>query len=709
MKSAAGPLLTVRIRHEHDIVGARRRARQIAAALAFDAREQTRIATAVSELARNAYQYAGGGSVEYLVEGTRAPQVLTIRVSDAGPGLTHANEVMSGQYRSTTGLGLGIIGTRRLMDAFDLQTSSRGTVVTVKKIFPRRAELLTAAGLDQLARQLLADAPSGAIAEVQQQNQELLQTLDELRARQEELERVNRELEDTNRGVVALYAELDERADHLSRADELKTRFLSNMTHEFRTPVNSILALTNLLADRLNANPEQRDELYYIRKSAQQLSDLIDDLLDIAKVEAGKVDVRPAPFEIAGLFGALRGMLRPLLVNESLALVFDEPVDLPPIYSDESKVSQILRNFISNALKYTERGEVRVSATLTPRRDAVQFSVADTGIGIPEHELTRVFDEFVQIENPLQRRVKGTGLGLPLSKRLAELLGGSIAVQSVHGVGSTFSVTVPIAYRAASPTAIGPVQPGRAPVLVVEDADEDLLLYERVLAHSPYHVIPARSVSGAITALDAVHPAAIVLDIRLQGEESWEFLTRLKRDAKTESVPVILVSTVDDRQKGMALGADAYGVKPITKEWLLETLDALVPRVAPVRVLTIDDEEASRFIMRELLNDPAYEVAEAATGADALRRMHELLPDIVLLDLRLTDMTGVDVCERLEQDPAVRQVPVIVVTSDRVSAEERHRLGRSRAILSKSSLTRDALRVAIEHALAGAHPSGAQS
>ena len=267
-------------------------------------------------------------------------------------------------------------------------------------------------------------------------------------ARQEELVRLNRELEDTNRGVVALYAELDERADHLRRADEIKTRFLSNMTHEFRTPVNSILALHEPARRAARgAVPTSKDELFFIRKSAQQLSDLVDDLLDLAKVEAGKIDVRPATFEIGALFGALRGMLRPLLVNQSLALVFDEPEGIPPIYSDESKLSQILRNFISNALKYTERGEVRVSAQLHAGRDEVEFTVADTGIGIPEKDISRIFDEFVQIENPLQRRVKGTGLGLPLSKRLAELLGGRIAVDSTLGIGSTFSLTVPLVYR----------------------------------------------------------------------------------------------------------------------------------------------------------------------------------------------------------------------------------------------------------------------
>src|SRR6185436_4159384 len=196
---------------------------------------------------------------------------------------------------------------------------------------PRRSRLMSASELAALAGQLARERPRGALDEVQQQNRELLQALDELRARQEELERVNRELEDTNRGVVALYAELDERADHLRRADELKTRFLSNMTHEFRTPVNSILALTSLLGERLRSEPDEKDEVYYIRKSAQQLSDIVNDLLDLAKVEAGKIEVRPAPFEVQALFGALRGMLRPLLMNHSsLSLVFEEPEGLPP-------------------------------------------------------------------------------------------------------------------------------------------------------------------------------------------------------------------------------------------------------------------------------------------------------------------------------------------------------------------------------------------
>jgi signal transduction histidine kinase/CheY-like chemotaxis protein len=567
-------------------------------------------------------------------------------------------------------------------------------------LLPRRAELVTGAHMDRLAQRLLGEPPTGPIDEAQQQNQELLRTLDELQARQEELERVNRELEDTNRGVVALYAELEERADHLRRADDLKTRFLSNMTHEFRTPVNSILALIGLLAERIGASPDQKDEVFYIRKSAQQLSDLVDDLLDIAKVEAGKIEVRPSPFEVSALFGALRGMLRPLLLNQSLTLIFDEPVDIPPLFSDETKLSQILRNFISNALKYTERGEVRVAARLTPQRDGVEFSVADTGIGIPEQDVARVFDEFVQIENPLQRRVKGTGLGLPLSRRLAELLGGTVSVKSTLGVGSTFSVTIPIVLRRAEePAGAMQIQPGRMPVLVIEDADEDLMLFERALAHTRFQIVPARSIPAALTALDVMKPAAIVLDLRLHGHHAWELLTRLKRDERTASIPVVIASSIDDQQKGFALGADAYGVKPIDRTWLVDTLDRLVPRTSTVRILSVDDEETSRFIIREMLNDSEYEVVEAGSGIDGLRLSRELDADVILLDLRLTDMSGIELREQLRKQPKTSHVPAILVTSQTLSADEQERWGIVDPVLSKATLTREILRAAIRRAV----------
>jgi signal transduction histidine kinase len=300
------------------------------------------------------------------------------------------------------------------------------------------------AGVAALAEGVAASGVQGSFDEVQRQNRELVNALYDLRERQEELVRLTRELEDTNRGVVALYAELDERADHLRRADEAKSRFLSNMSHEFRSPLYSIRALSKLLMDRADGEltDEQAKQVRFIRKAAEELSETVDDLLDIAKIEAGKIELRPVEFEVANLFSALRGMLRPLVPASGIELLFDPCDDIPPVCADEGKVSQILRNFISNALKFTERGEVRVRAQFDAAQQRLTFSVSDTGIGIaPEHQQS-VFEEFEQVENRLQTYVKGTGLGLPLCSKLCKLLGGSVGLQSELGKGSTFTATI---------------------------------------------------------------------------------------------------------------------------------------------------------------------------------------------------------------------------------------------------------------------------
>src|SRR5829696_6646276 len=293
-------VLTVAIRSEDDVVTARQRARQIARLLGFGQRDQTRVATAVSEITRNAYAYAEGGRVEFLIDEKIHPPLFLTRVTDQGPGIENARQVLAGQYRSSTGMGLGIIGAKRLMDLFEIESSpARGTTVLMGTYVPRGTAMFVPANLAAISEELAQLTPRTPLAELQQQNQELLRTLDELHMRKEELTHLNSELEDTNRGVVALYAELDEKAEQLQRANELKTRFLSNMGHEFRTPVNSILALSRLLLERTDGEltKEQEKQITFIRQATQDLSNLVDDLLDLAKVEAGKITVRPDEFE----------------------------------------------------------------------------------------------------------------------------------------------------------------------------------------------------------------------------------------------------------------------------------------------------------------------------------------------------------------------------------------------------------------------------
>ena len=573
-------ILSLGVHTELDVVASRQRARHIAALCGFGSQEQVRIATAVSELARNVYNYARAGRLEFAIEGETTPQLFVVTISDQGPGIPHLDLVLSGRYQSSTGMGLGIIGARRLMDQFDIRTAAgAGTTITLKKLLPREAPLLTPARVGAMGAQLTALPADVTLSEMQQQNKELLATLAELNTRQEELLQLTRELEDTNRGVVALYAELDEKADHLRRADEMKSRFLSNMSHEFRTPLSSIRALSKLLIERVDGelSAEQEKQVQFILKGAESLTELVDDLLDLAKIEAGKVEVRPVRFDVAELFSALRGMLRPLLATARVDLLFDKPAIALHMYSDEAKLSQILRNFISNALKFTEIGHVRVSATALG--DQVRFDVEDTGIGIAEQYQQLIFEEFSQVEHRLQQRVKGTGLGLPLCRKLASLLDGSVALRSTPGKGSTFSVTLPLQFKARQ-DAEGAMESdaadaGGLPVLIIEDDRPTLLLYRSFLRNTPFRAIPARSLWEAEQAWSAEKPVAVILDLYLQGEDSWRWLSQIKASEQRKEVPVLIVSEVSDRQKAFSLGANAYFHKPVLREELLAQLKAL--------------------------------------------------------------------------------------------------------------------------------------
>ena len=690
----AGTILTLAIGCERDTVAARQRARQISRLLGFEGQDQTRISTAVSEIARNAFNYAGGGRVEYSIEGRTSPQLFIIKVKDSGPGVRDLKNILDGRYKSSTGMGLGIIGARRLMDQFQIESSpEQGTTVWLKKLLPSRTRVWKTEDLPGLAAMLLGEGPQDAFQELQHQNQELLRAMEEIRTRQIELTRLNRELEDTNRGVVALYAELDEKADHLRRADELKSRFLSNMSHEFRSPLNSILALSGLLLDRSDGelSKEQQIQTEYIRKAARDLLDLVNDLLDLAKVEAGKVEAKPLEFRVADLFAALRGMLRPLLLNQSVDLVFEDVDHIPAMFSDEGKISQILRNFISNALKFTERGEVRVSARLAENNDVI-FSVADTGIGIAPDDQQRIFQDFAQVDNPIQRKVKGTGLGLPLSQKLANLLAGEVRVESQVGIGSKFMVQIPLRYEqrtelgSMSESAIATVvgDASSIPVLVVEDKVEMMMMYRSYLKNSGFDLIPASTIREAEEVLERILPRVIVLDVVLRAEESWRLLVDLKRDVRTREIPVMIASTIEDQAKAFHLGADEYLLKPLERAALLERLKGLTARARNVRILIIDDEERDRYLLKQNFRESDFVIQEVSSGLEGIREAAKDGPDAIILDLTMPGMSGFEVLEALKSNAATKDIPVVICTSRVLSEPERIQLlGKAAAILPK--------------------------
>ncbi|MES2788526.1 MAG: HAMP domain-containing sensor histidine kinase [Planctomycetota bacterium] len=278
----------------------------------------------------------------------------------------------------------------------------------------------------------------------------------ELARAQRVIDSLNAELSETNKGVIALYAELDDHAEELRQASDLKSRFLSYMSHEFRVPLGAIRSISRILLDRLDGplSEEQEKQVKFVQGAAVELTEMVDDLLDLAKVEAGRISISPAWFEMVDLFAALRGMFKPILTNPDVTLIFDEPADIPRLYTDDKKLSQILRNFVSNALKFTLHGEVRVSAE-RGEPGWVTFTVSDSGIGIQAQNLVALFQDFVQVDSPVQKRMRGAGLGLALSKKFAELLGGRVRAESEPGVGSKFYVEIPV----CSPAAAAPESP----------------------------------------------------------------------------------------------------------------------------------------------------------------------------------------------------------------------------------------------------------
>ncbi|MFI7279714.1 sensor histidine kinase [Micromonospora chersina] len=447
--SAAEPLLQMALRVEQDIFLVRQRGREVAAAVGLEHQDQVRLATALSEVARDLLHAVDGADVTFVLDRDVRTGQSVLRVD-----LAPARPLPDGRYQPQSG------AVARLVDMLGVVTDGGDTVVRMSRRVPAHVQALTPERLAQLRAKLASSAPGTALDELATQNAQLISALDEVRSQRDELEVLNselqetnrgvmalynqltEELEETNRGVVALYAELDEKSAQLRAASESKSRFLANVSHELRAPVTAIIGLSRLLADSASdpLTAEQARQVGLIRSSAADLLGLVNELLDLAKAESGRLEPTWAEVDLRGLFGQLRGTLRALATRPEVELVVEEPPAPATVRSDEVLLAQVLRNLLHNGLKFTERGEVRLRAE--HRGDLWSLSVTDTGAGIPPELHERIFEEFYQV--PGTTRVGGTGLGLPYARRLVTLLGGTLELTSEPGRGSTFTVVLPV-------------------------------------------------------------------------------------------------------------------------------------------------------------------------------------------------------------------------------------------------------------------------
>jgi PAS domain S-box-containing protein len=494
--------------------------------------------------------------------------------------------------------------------------------------------------------------------------------------------------------------ELHRARETAEAATQAKSVFLANMSHELRTPMNAIIGFSRLVMRRSQDVLPQRqyENLEKILISAEHLLTLINDILDLSKIEAGHMEIHPVSFQLEPLVDVCLHTLEPMVQNERIRFVKEIEAALPLLTTDQDKVKQILVNLLSNAVKFTTEGTI----TITARHydGEITIAVIDTGIGIPAEALEHIFAEFRQVDNSTTRQYGGTGLGLSISRRLAQLLGGDIIVQSTFGVGSTFTVTLPLHYDAtplgtrvatipSREESLSPPESDKI-ILAIDDDPDVIYLLRENLTEAGYCVVGATNGEEGLQQARALRPLAITLDILMPHKDGWQLLHELKTDATTRDIPIIVLSIVDNKALGYQLGAFDYLLKPFDREAILAALTRIPPQRG--RLLVVDDDVQIVDLVRQFLEGEPYEVMAAADGQEALEAISQQQPDILLLDLLMPRLDGFAVIERLRQDAQYHQLPIIVLTAKTLTAAEYARLEQSvRTVIQKQGWDRDTL------------------
>ncbi len=496
-----------------------------------------------------------------------------------------------------------------------------------------------------------------------------------------------------------LFREIGDKSRQLEAADRHKSEFLANMSHELRTPLNAIIGYSEMLQeDAADLGAEQfTDDLTKINAAGKHLLELINAVLDLSKIEAGKMELYLETFEVAGLVRDIAAVIQPLAAKNANRLDVRCPDETGTMRADLTKVRQALFNLLSNSCKFTDRGTISlaVAREVIDGQDWMVFSVSDTGIGMTPEQLTRLFEVFSQADAATTRKYGGTGLGLALSRRLCRMMGGDVTVESEAGRGSAFTIRLPAVVadaveEPAAPAALADrVTPGVGTVLVIDDEAAVRDLMQRFLAREGFRVVTAAGGEEGLRRARELRPDAITLDVMMPGMDGWAVLSALKADQDVADVPVIMLTIVDDRNLGYALGASDYLTKPIDRDRLVTVLKQH-RRDRPV--LVVDDDAGLRQLLRRMLEPEGYAVVEAENGRVALERLRDVSPSVVLLDLMMPEMDGFEFVAELRRHEAWRAIPVVVITARDLSRDDHERLnGYVQKILQKGEHGRDQL------------------
>lgn len=593
---------SILVQFESDVIRARNLANLLAQETNFDKTTCIRIGTAVSELCRNIIEHATTGSIEFkIAERKKESSGIVIVFKDKGGGIKDLTTIQSGNYKSKNGMGVGLLGSQRLMDDFDIHTiPKRGTTITIAKWLPRFAEKITTnqiADIKSAFQKTIERGDSSMVDTINAQNKELGFLLKKLQERNDEIETINQELEETNKGVVALNRELEDKAIDFEKAkmeavqaSKAKSDFLANMSHEIRTPMNAILGFAEMLESKIE-DDQLKNYASAISSSGGSLLSIINDILDLSKIEAGKTEINYRPISLKSVVREVVQVFKHKTDRKNIDFLVEMDNDVPTsIILDDVRLRQILINLIGNAIKFTEKGSVSLiiqkGAASDNNTHSIHFMVKDTGIGIPKDQQEHIFGAFEQQKNQSINKYGGTGLGLTITKRLTDMMNGKIWVESEPGQGSTFHVVLKEVELSEKPHPCEDKNKNvqiifePAHVLVADDIHINRKLIQTVLKNTNLELTLVENGQEAVNATKTLGPDLILMDLKMPEMDGFEATSMIKSDDKLKQIPVLAFTASalkEEKEKILASEFDGYLQKPISRKHIFKELAKFLP------------------------------------------------------------------------------------------------------------------------------------